>query len=348
MARDAMVRRNDSGNVRMAARSRAALAAGATVALVFAVSAAVAPSAQLQRVMAARDLNGVAGSRRARAAAARPVASTSGGTCLGLRESHCEPCPAPEQNDCERVKRECDNLLCSPLCLDLAWNCTVTVDAGSPLASALTASERSALCAQVVAEACSTEFGCCAKDDALYDWVERYAFLGQYPAALVRWLPRARERACASVQLFAWPLSPARPSAQLPIAPCLHDPRDKVASDAACNKCKAALGVKLAATKERCAFGGAALARKGGKDPAAPGGSGGAGGGGTGGDGPSGGAHKSFEERCDALAAGVETRLAGLVSKLGASLCKCAGCCDPPDSTPGDTCFFPLTIAIKR
>lgn len=164
----------------MAAAAASVVAMAALIAVV--PTAAIPVLAGRQGVLAARLSNAAT----AHGVAARPIASASGGTCLGLRESHCVPCPEPEQNDCDRVKRECDNLLCSPLCLDLAWNCTLTVDAGSPLAAAMTASEKAALCAQVVAEACSTEFGCCAKDGALYDWVERFAYQGQYPASLVR------------------------------------------------------------------------------------------------------------------------------------------------------------------
>ena len=130
--------------------------------------------------------------------------------CLGLSADMCKPCPAPEQNNCEVVAKQCDDLFCSPLCLKLAWSCEVTIDsAAADLVQAITEREKNvglqpclknqswrvttflfvvfqALCSQMIAWACSKEFGCCKDDADLYDWVERHAFVDQYPAPLVR------------------------------------------------------------------------------------------------------------------------------------------------------------------
>lgn len=148
---------------------------------------------------------------------------------------------------------------------------------------------------------------------------------------------------------------------QFPFAPCMHDPGDSTASKSACDNCKAALGIKLQATPDQCAFGAESMPnaageeggqKKGGKVVAKKGG----------------GTMKSFEERvrfhspllnyhytlvvtyvcmqCTALSKEINKKLASITSSVTKRLCGCAGCCDPPDNTPDDTCYFPITRKI--
>ena len=48
------------------------------------------------------------------------------GNCMGLKKKMCRPCSGLEYNDCSRVEKQCDNLFCSPMCLQLAWQCDVS------------------------------------------------------------------------------------------------------------------------------------------------------------------------------------------------------------------------------
>jgi len=52
--------------------------------------------------------------------------------------------------------------------------------------------------------------------------------------------------------------------------------------------------------------------------------------------------------QCAALSTAIVTKLAGLMPKVNAKLCTCAGCCDPPADKPADTCFFPITTVIRE
>lgn len=112
----------------------------------------------------------------------------------------------------------------------------------------------------------------------------------------------------------------------LPIAPCKHDKADAKAAAAACNSCKAALSIKLAANtgeSPACRYGSPPMEKKGDKPTAG------------------GGALASLEERCSSLAQKLNAKLASVVKDAGDMLCRCAGCCDPPDGKP--TCYFPMT-----
>ena len=111
----------------------------------------------------------------------------------------------------------------------------------------------------------------------------------------------------------------------LPIAPCLHDAADEKAAANACRACKSGLRLQLAANMRPadCRFGSPEMEGKG-DVPAA-----------------GGGALASLEERCSSLAQKLNAKLASVVKDAGDMLCRCAGCCDPPDGKP--TCYFPMT-----
>jgi hypothetical protein len=235
------------------------------------------------------------------------------GKCFDLPKLACESCPKGETNMCKASKERCQNDYCSPVCLNLAWKCDIEPgkqEAEKAFASQITPEEKRALCAEVIAEACTKIFECCDRD-SVQDWLESRVYSEKSGAPLLPW------------------------------GVCEHDAGDKKASDLACSKCKGSVSLKLTSAPETCVFGAAALAngQAGGtkmqqqKVLAAKGG---------------GGSFKSFEERCAAVADAINGKLPKVYEavKKNNYLCRCAGCCDPPDKKEGETCFFPLTASL--
>lgn len=235
-------------------------------------------------------------------------------TCFGLPKKSCESCPSGETNMCKASKTCCENDFCSPICLNLAWKCDIESgkgDSARAFGDLVTPQEKAALCAQVIAQACTKIFKCCDPAESVQDWLEGRVYSEETGAPLLPW------------------------------GACEHDAGDEKASKLACSKCKGAVSLKLTSAPETCVFGSASLpnGKAGGtkkqqqKVLAAGGG---------------GGSFKSLEERCGAFADAINKKLTDVYSavKQNDYLCRCAGCCDPPDDKPGDTCFFPVTAKV--